>query len=366
LNNLYQSFSSWGQSTYNDTVRQAVIDRASELATAFRQTATAVANAAHDTETQLTQTTDRVNDLTSQIRDLNGLLFQGDRKDSGVDAQIHERLENLAQYVDITARQEEDGSMTVLLNGQTPLVIGDHQYPIDYRLEEPSEPAPTFPGAPPLARLYSADGTDITSQTTGGQLGALLNVRNEIVPSYLGDAYQPGDLNRLAQQFATSVNDLLTGGYITDDGVDPEPGIALFQFDATDITHLAQNLQVDAAVGPEDLAAISPGPPYLSNGVPLALSALYGERKMAGTTFSSYLGQIAGRVGSRQAAAEEDLTTQQSLLSQSKSMRQDVSGVSLDEEATTLIQFQRAYQANSRLISVLNQLTEETINMLQR
>jgi flagellar hook-associated protein 1 FlgK len=142
--------------------------------------------------------------------------------------------------------------------------------------------------------------------------------------------------------------------------------VALLQFDAADVTHIAQNLRVDPAVGTEDLAAISPGPPYIANGVPLALSALSGERTIAGTTFSSYLGQIAGRAGSRQAAAQEDLITQQSLLSQAKSMRQDISGVSLDEEATILIQFQRAYEANSRLISVLNQLTEETINMLQR
>ena len=40
-------------------------------------------------------------------------------------------------------------------------------------------------------------------------------------------------------------------------------------------------------------------------------------------------------------------------------------GVSLDEEATILIQFQRAYEANSRLITVLDQLSQATIDMLQ-
>jgi flagellar hook-associated protein 1 len=43
-----------------------------------------------------------------------------------------------------------------------------------------------------------------------------------------------------------------------------------------------------------------------------------------------------------------------------------MSGVSLDEEAAILIQFQRAYEATSRLIVILDQLSQDTINILQR
>jgi flagellar hook-associated protein 1 FlgK len=46
-------------------------------------------------------------------------------------------------------------------------------------------------------------------------------------------------------------------------------------------------------------------------------------------------------------------------------MRQQTSGVSLDEQATLLVEFQRAYQANAQLFSVLNSLTQTTVNMLQ-
>jgi flagellar hook-associated protein FlgK len=38
--------------------------------------------------------------------------------------------------------------------------------------------------------------------------------------------------------------------------------------------------------------------------------------------------------------------------------------VSLDEEAVTLVQFQRAYEANSQMVNVLDTLTADTINML--
>jgi flagellar hook-associated protein 1 FlgK len=46
-------------------------------------------------------------------------------------------------------------------------------------------------------------------------------------------------------------------------------------------------------------------------------------------------------------------------------VREQTSGVSLDEEATRLIQFQRGYQACAQLLSVLSSLTGTVINMLQ-
>jgi flagellar hook-associated protein 1 FlgK len=52
-------------------------------------------------------------------------------------------------------------------------------------------------------------------------------------------------------------------------------------------------------------------------------------------------------------------------VAQAKSQRNQLSGVSLDEEAMVLVEFQRAYQANSRLLTVLDELTQETINILR-
>lgn len=54
-----------------------------------------------------------------------------------------------------------------------------------------------------------------------------------------------------------------------------------------------------------------------------------------------------------------------SLLAQSRGLRDQVSGVSLDEQAVILIQFQRAYQANAKLITVLNDLTATAVGLLR-
>ena len=49
--------------------------------------------------------------------------MNGDRNDPGLDAQIHSTLDQLSNDGSISATQQSDGTWTVLLNGQTPLVI---------------------------------------------------------------------------------------------------------------------------------------------------------------------------------------------------------------------------------------------------
>jgi len=281
-----------------------------------------------------------------------------------VDADVNSTLEQLSQYGSITAFQQSNGSWTVLLNGQTPLVVSSQQYQISY---QPADPANPLYAGHATAQITAADGTDITAQTTGGQLGALLNIRNAVIPSYLGDASQPGELNTMAKQFADRVNQLLTP--VDNSSGTPVPtGVPIFTYDTTNDTNVAQTLAVDPAVTPDQLTAANPGPPPVSNGVPLALSALSDGTDSAdqidGVSYSEFFGSMASQIGSALNNATNQQTVQQSAVAQAQNLRQQTSGVSLDEEATILVQFQRAYDANSRLISVLDQITLDAINIL--
>lgn len=44
--------------------------------------------------------------------------------------------------------------------------------------------------------------------------------------------------------------------------------------------------------------------------------------------------------------------------------RQQALGVSLDTEATSITEYQRDYQANAQVVTILNQLTQTTINLI--
>jgi flagellar hook-associated protein 1 len=364
LNDLFQSFSAWGQSPNSTVARQTVIDRATELAGTFRQTATALQRVELDTNQQLHQTVVQVNQLVGQLQGYNKQILAGDRNDPGLDAQVYATLEQISEYVDISATQQDDGSVTVLLGGRTPLLVGSAKYSIRDVLQQPTNPAPVYGSAPPEAHILAADGTDVTAGVTTGRLGALLNVRNQVLPSYLGDSYQAGDLNTMAKQFADRVNQLLTSGNISAG----QGGVPLFTYDTTNDTNVAKTLAVDTTVTADQLAAIAPGPPEVSNGIPLALAALSSPQDAAdmvnGSNFTQFFANMAARVGNALSTASSQQQVQQSALAQAQNLRQQSSGVNLDEEAMVVLQFQRAYEANSRLISVLDQLTSEIINIL--
>lgn len=365
LNNFFQAASAWGQSPNDTVARQTVIARAADVAQAFQQSASGLNSVAQDTESQLQQTVDQINSLVGQLQGFNKQILSGSKNDSALDAEVNSTLEQLSQYGDITSLTQADGSVTVLLNGQTPLLVADRQYQISYKLE--AQDTPTYPAARPDAHITAFDGSDITAQTTGGQLGALLNIHNQVLPAYLGNGSQPGGLNQMAQQFADRVNQLLTNGTLSD-GPPPVQGVPLFTYDANNPTNVAQTLAVDPTVTPAQLAATDPGPPYVSNGVPLELSGMASPQSAAdeinGVSFNEYYGSMASQVGSQLNDAQNTLEVQQSTVAQAQALRQQTSGVDLNEEAATLVQFQKAYEANSRVITILDEISQYTIDML--
>jgi len=62
--------------------------------------------------------------------------------------------------------------------------------------------------------------------------------------------------------------------------------------------------------------------------------------------------------------ASDDSTTQQQLLAQAQSLRSESSSVSLDEEASRLVEYQRSYQATSKLISVIDSMTQVLLGLI--
>ena len=51
-------------------------------------------------------------------------------------------------------------------------------------------------------------------------------------------------------------------------------------------------------------------------------------------------------------------------MSQAESLRQQISGVSLDTEAENLLEYDRSYDAISKMLGVLNSLSLDIVNLL--
>jgi len=205
----------------------------------------------------------------------------------------------------------------------------------------------------------------VTASISGGRLGGLLHSYNSVLPSLRGDAYQPGDLNTLATAIADRVNGILTSGYVSD-GPPPEEGTALFTYDPAGGTLGAQSL----AVRPDSRRGTGghrPGPPYRANGVALRLSGLAAPAddmdRIQGLSFMEYYGALGARAGRNLADARDNADFKSQMVAQARSLREEISGVSLDEEAILMVEFQRSYQAAARMVGILNELTETAVNL---
>jgi flagellar hook-associated protein 1 FlgK len=367
LARFFQSVSSWGVAPNSTTARQAVLESARDVAASFRQTAAGLAEASAAADTQIAGNVARVNTITATLASLNSERARSQSPDPGLDAKIHNNLEQLSELVDFSVLYPADGTVTVLLGGQSPLVIGDNHFEIRAGSFQPANPPPVNPSAPPQAQLLDSDGKDITAEVTGGRLGGLLSVRNGLLASLLGDSQQAGDLNALAKRFADRVNELLTQGHITD-GPPPQSGEPLFSYSPSDATATASTLGL-TNITADRLAAIEPGPPEVGNGVALQLAGLVNSIDPAdqvdGLTYVAYFGSLAGRVGNLSSQAQDRSDQQSQAVAQARNLRQQVSGVSLDAEAARLVELQRSYQAAAQLISIISSLTETVINMLR-
>ena len=79
------------------------------------------------------------------------------------------------------------------------------------------------------------------------------------------------------------------------------------------------------------------------------------------TTTDFYAGLI-GKIGTASAQAAEMSKNQQLVVDQLTTRVQEVSGVSLDEEATDMVRFQHAYQAAARVITTMDEMLNTLIN----
>jgi flagellar hook-associated protein 1 FlgK len=319
------------------------------------------------TDTQLSSTVSSINTLTTQIASLNvQIQSDGGTPDAGVQAQLYNSLEQLSNLAPITVSTASDGTATVLLGGQSPLVQGVQSNALQVSFTNPANPV--IPGATPDAQILSATGQDVTSLSNQGQLGGLVAFRNQTIPSVIGDSSQQGSLNQLAQGVANRVNTILEGGDVSA-GPPAVAGQALFSYSTATPTEAASSLAISPAITAANLAAIAPGPPAVANGVASQLAGLSDSTNAAdqigGLNYTAFYSGIASGIGQSESTAAANQTSQSQILTQAQNSRSQVSGVSLNQQAALLLQYQESYQAAAQLIATVSTTTQGLLTLMQ-
>lgn len=308
LSAFWSSWSSLADSPSSEAAREGVISTGKQLATTLNQLSAQISTISTQATQQyasITGPTGQVQDAASQIAQLNHqiqLSEQAGVKPNDLLDRRDQLIDQLSELANVTVTQAANGTDTVS--------FGD--------------------AAQPLVEGSTVNWPQELTKAAGGQLGALLNVSGPGGPLA---SYQ-GALNEVAGMLAGSVNALHTS----------TPFFA---------GNTAATIAV--AVTPAQVQTSSPAATG-GNNIAQAIAALRG-----GAADSRYAGLIA-QVGSDVQTAQDNQTTSQAVVSAIGNQRQSVSGVSLDEEMTNLISFQRGYEASARTLTAMDQMLETLID----
>ena len=341
LNNFFGSLSSLAPDVTNRALRQSVLVAAQNLANQFQSTSRMLTQRQFSLDLEIKQGVQQVNQITTQLADLNRQISSSTLPEDQLGSFVDQRnvlLQKLSFLLGNHVVQADDG-LTVTASNGSPLVVGGQAYQLHL--------STNFDGTNHL----SVSGRDITQSATGGSIAGLLQVREKSIPGILEQ------LDTIASTLITSFNAVhVTGTDLQGNaGVDffnPAPAAgsgaaASFSLNITDADQIAAS--GDTTTG--------------NNAVLNTLIDLQNQQLVDNNRLVDAYSNLTFDLGSQLSNAKSDLQSTEAELQQLNDQRGAISGVSLDEEASNLLRYQRAYEAAARVLSIVSDLTEVSVNL---
>jgi flagellar hook-associated protein 1 FlgK len=342
IDSFFSSLSTLASNPSDTATRQSVLTAASSLAAAFNSASNQLTQVSSSLNQQVVGDVSQVNSLTTTIASLNTQITAlSPNADAGtLEDQRQQAIAQLSQLVGLDQISTENNGITLTTSNGAVLVSGSQSFALS-----------TSQVGGTTHILAGVGGQDVTSNLTGGDLGGVSQARDQQLPSY------QSALDSLAFAVGTQVNQQNALGV---DG-NGNPGAALFSLPAAP-AGAAALIQV-ATANPKAVAAAGTGEGSTGNTNASALANLSSANIVNGQTAMGFLASFLGQIGSDTAAATTNNSAQQTTLTQLTTQRDSLSGVSLDEEASNLTQYQRAYQAASQVFNIANSIMASAINL---
>ncbi|MGB7460834.1 MAG: flagellar hook-associated protein FlgK [Carnobacterium jeotgali] len=208
---------------------------------------------------------------------------------------------------------------------------------------------------------------EITSGTIKGSQEALVEID-----------VKKQDLNELAYTFATAVNKVHSdGGKGTDffdlsETVDGNyaASIQVNKEILNDVSKINAGKNIETVVGGDGTRAqaiaslqnTKLGYPVDPSGIEYDPDTMTIKNQVGGSTVAGAYNDSVTQMGIVKQQSDNMVDSQGSLVSLLEARRDSVSGVSINEEVTNTITYQSAFEANSRIISVVSEMLDTLIN----
>lgn len=399
LTALQNSFSTLLNDPASQPEQDAVVNAAATLAQGINSLSDTYNQVRQSAQNSLVTEVGQLNDALGQVGLLNSQIVALQAKGQSTADLRNQRdavTATISQFVDAKFVEQPNGALTVLTTGGAQLPT-DTPNPLSIA-QATTGPSVYYPGGglPGIA----LDGTDVTAQFYGGQIGANVTLRDTTIPTYQGELDEFS--HTLASRFDAQGLTLFT-----------DPSGALPQSTTTPAQSgyvgFASTIEVNPLVsatpslvrdGTRSVLAGDPGggAPYTPNPNNLAgftglidnvLTYTFGADSQAGVTqpapattglgpegtlaapfaapaaLADFATALTGSQAEDSGNATTETTDSAAVQTALQSKLSGETGVSLDTEMSQLIALQNAYAANAKIVSGVQSLLADVLAAVQ-
>ncbi|HEY4133106.1 MAG TPA: flagellar hook-associated protein FlgK, partial [Gemmatimonadaceae bacterium] len=359
---FWSSWSTLAQDPTNGAAKAVVIQSGNNVASTLNSYASQLDQLDQNNRETMNADVAQVNSLSSQIADLNRQIVTSQSNGQPANDLLDQRdnaLDQMSQLIGGQIVYHANGSVAVYAGSR--MVLDDTSVS-KLEVQDGQPPIIAYQGGAP-----ALDGI-------GGKVGGELKISATTIPNAMSK------LDSIASTLVTTVNSIHSSGQtfsgtppvgtpagnffaVTNPpptGTDPLMTARGIRLQVTDPSQIATASGTATGPGNVDVANQLAG--LQDNSVAFSDGA---GNSLGTASFDDFYGQLVGDVATQTRQAQDDSTVQASLASNADTRRQSVSGVSTDEELINVIQFQHAYQAAARLVTVADEMAQTLIQLGQ-
>lgn len=369
INRFFNSFRELANQPENETIRSVVRDSARMITKDFRRIRGTLDSLAYNIDKKLEHEIVNINQSLNQIAKLNQKIRSleaiggesGDLRD-----QRDIALKSLSEYFQITTYLDNRNNFVVNAEGVGTLVSATEVQELAFRGQDKDSSSNGMSGS---VEIYfkNRPASHISEKFQNGRITSLLTARNSDIQRL------QKEVDEIAFNLTKGVNAIHSRGHafkhtIQIEGEDPNKNTGILFFkDLSNGENAGNEIALSSDVE-NDLTnivtALEPNNPG-DNRIALAISKLESAKILAnGTaTFEEQYLKSIGNIGLQTGKARLDTEQSQGLLAQTKSLKERITGVSIDEEAANMIKFQQAYEASAKVLKAADDMFQVVLGI---
>ena len=331
-------------------MRTSLIQDTKNLTGRLNEVADSIIDKRKEINDQISNDVNKLNTLFSDLSTLNIRIEES--KANGQDCsslldQYDKKLDELTKYGDTKLITRKDG-IRIIYFGSDEVVKGSEYRKLEALTDSYSEAGFN------RSKIVWSDNLKEVNNLKNGELKSLESLRDTDMKSYLDY------LDKLANNLVEKINDLHSSGYDLQDP--PSTGHNFFDEKTTG----AHDIKIDSILeaNPQFISASKSGETG-DNQVALEISHLRNESSIDDEySFQEYYAKFLNEIGRDSDNAQNQEKIQNATSKQINNFRENVKGVSIDEETANLIAFQQSYQAAAKIIATANQMMDVIMQMV--